>query len=113
MFNKIKEYLEYRKNKRIAKMELMQMLSTTLPSIREFAETKANTLEMIKHTALATKGMEGSELVNSVIDSVANMFSINHEKFIEIGSYIVRLSPSDIQKIIVHSMVETLDTDKG
>lgn len=113
MFNKIKEYLEYRKNKRIAKMELAQMLSTTLPSIREFAETKANTLDMIKHTALATKGMEGSELVNAVINSIADMFSINHERFIEVGTYLINLSPDDMQKIIIHSIVDTMPNNKG
>lgn len=112
MFNKIKEYLEYRKNLRIAKMELAQMLSTTLPSIREFAETKANTLDMIKHTALATKNMEGSELVNTVINSIANMFSINHERFIKVGTYLMNLSPDDIQKIIIHSIVETTNTNQ-
>lgn len=108
MFEKIKEYITYKRNKKIAKRELVQMLSTTLPVIREFAEHKADTLDFIKNTALTAKNMDGSELVKMVVDAVANMFSVDHERFIEVGSYLIGLSPEEIQKILVHSMVETI-----
>ena len=108
MFNKIKEYITYRRNKKIAKRELAKMAATTLPVIREFAEHKADTLDFIKNTALATKNMDGSELVNMVIDTVAEMFSADHKRFIEVGSYLVSLSPEEIQNILMHSMVETI-----
>lgn len=38
MINRIKEHLEYRKNKRIAKKELAKMAATTLPVIREISD---------------------------------------------------------------------------
>lgn len=106
-----KDYLEYRKNKRIAIRELAQMLSTAMPSIREFIENRATILDMVKHTALVAKNMEGSELVDIVVDSLSDIFSVNHERFIEVGSYLMGLSPEDMQKIIVHSMVETMQKD--
>ena len=57
--------------------------------------------------------MDGSELVNMIIDAVADMFSIDHERFIEVGSYLIGLSPEEIQKILVHSMVETIPDDNS
>lgn len=112
MFNKINEYITYKRNKKIAKRELAKMAATTLPVIREFAEHKTDTLDFIKNTALTAKEMDGSELVNLFIDSVANMFSVSHERFIEVGSYLIGLSPEEIQRILVHSIVETIDNDK-
>lgn len=112
MFDRIKECITYRKNKKIAKRELARMLSTTLPVIREFAEHKADTLDFIKNTALTAKDMDGSELVKMFIDSIANIFSVSHERFIEVGSYLISLSPEEMQKILIHSMVETIDNKK-
>lgn len=108
MFDRIKEYITYRKNKKTAKRELTRMLSTTLPVIREFAEHKADTLDFIKNTALTARDMDGSELVNMFINSIADMFSVSHERFIEVGSYLISLSPEERQKILLHSMVETI-----
>jgi len=111
MFNKIKEYITYKRNMKIAKREVAQMLSSTLPTIREFAENKAAILDFIKNTTVTAKDMESSELVNIVINAVADMFSVSHKRFIEIGSYLISLSPEDIQKILVHSMIETIDKE--
>lgn len=113
MRNKIKEYLDYQKNKRIAKRELARMLSAFLPSMRKLAESKAITLDTIHRTALAAKDMKGSELVRLAIDSAADLFAINHEKFMETGAYLMNLSPEEIQKILIHSMVETEDSRKN
>lgn len=112
MFNKIKEYITYRRNKKIAKRELAKIATTTLPAIREFAEHKADTLDFIKNTALAAKDVDGAELVNMVINAIAEMFSTDHERFIEIGSYLVSLSSEELQKILVHSMIETIPDNK-
>lgn len=106
MFDRIKEYITYKRNKKIAKRELARMLSTTLPVIREFAEHKTDTLDFIKNTALTARDMDGSELVNMFINSIADMFSVSHERFVEVGSYLINLSPDEMQKILVHSMVE-------
>lgn len=112
MFDRIKAYITYRKNKKIAKREFINMAATTLPIIREFTEHKADTLDFIKNTALTAKDMEGSELVNMFIDSAANMFGVSHERFIEVGSYLISLSPEEMQKILIHSMVETITDNK-
>lgn len=111
MFEKIKEYITYKRNKKIAKREVMQILSSTLPVIREFAEHKADILNFIKNTTFAAKDMNGSELVKMVIDTFADKFSVDHERFIEVGSYLIGLSPEEMQKILVHSMVETIEKE--
>lgn len=112
MFDRIKSYITYRKNKKIAKREFINMAATTLPIIREFAENKTDTLNFIKNTALTAKDMNGSELVNMVINAFADKFSVDHERFIEVGSYLIGLSSEEIQKILVHSLVETIPDNK-
>ena len=108
MFDRIKAYITYRKNKKIAKREFINMVATTLPIISEFTEHKAATLDFIKNTVLAAKNMDSSELVKMVIDTFADKFSVDHERFIEVGSYLIGLSPEEMQKILVHSMIETI-----
>lgn len=76
MRNKIKEYLDYQKNKRIAKRELARMLSAFLPSMRKLAESKAITLDTIHRTALAAKDMKGSELVRLAIDQDTRIIAL-------------------------------------
>lgn len=111
MFDRIKEYITYRRSKKIVKKELINMAATTLPVIREFVKHKADTLDFIKNTTFAAKDMKGSELVNMVVDAFADKFSVDHERFIEVGSYLIGLSPEEIQKILVHSMVETIEKE--
>lgn len=74
MINRIKEYLEYRKNKRTAKHELTKLGAVTLP------------------------------IVNNSVEK----FKTDNARIMEIFNYIISLSPEDIQKIIVHAMVETM-----
>lgn len=75
MIKTIKEYLEYRKNMRIIKRELIKITAAALPLVREIAD--------------------------------------KNSRIIKIFTYIADLSPEDIQKILVHSMVETMpDSDE-
>lgn len=78
MFKKIREYLEYRKNKKIAKREFAKMATTTLPVVN-------NAIEKIK---------------------------VNNVRIMEILTYMLSLTPEEIQKILVHSVVETIPDDK-
>lgn len=42
MFTRIREYVEFRKNKRIVKRELAQMAAATLPVMREISDKGTN-----------------------------------------------------------------------
>lgn len=75
---KIREYIQYRKNKAIAKKEFYKLAATTLPEITYAIETYQSDGERLK----------------------------------EIFSYMMNLTPEEIQKVLVHSIVETLPTDK-
>lgn len=66
---KIKEWLEYRKNKRMVKREMAAIIATTLP------------------------------FVNKIVNE--------NERVMEILTYIINMSPDDIQKVLVHAVVHS------
>lgn len=112
MINRIKEYLEYRKNKKIAKRELAKIAATTLPKIRETSIKGIDTIEFITKLVNTTKNVEGEKLLELVLNEVSNALQTDNNRIIEILSYMANLEPKDIQKILVHSIVETMPNDK-
>lgn len=112
MINRIKEYFEYRKNKKIAKKELARMAATTLPVIREVSDKGADIAKFVVKLTNETKNIKGERLVELVLNEVSTALQTSNNRLIEVLSYVASLSPEDIQKIIVHSVVETMDTDK-
>lgn len=113
MINKIKEYLEYRKNKRIAKRELVKMAATTLPVIREVSDKGNDIAKFVVKLTNETKNIKGERLVELVLNEMSTALQTDNNRIIEILSYMASLSPQDIQKILVHSMVETMPTNKA
>lgn len=108
MMNKIKEYLEYRKNKRIAKRELAKMASTTLPVIRETSEKATDIAKFVIKLTNDTKNIKGEKLVEMVLSEISAALQTDNNRIIAILTYMANLQPSDIQKILVHSVVETM-----
>ena len=111
MIKRIKEYLEYRRNKRIAKRELAKMAATTLPVIREVSDKGTDIVKFIVKLTNETKNVEGERLVEMVLNEVSTVLQTDNNRIIEILTYMASLSPQDIQKILVHSMVETMPID--
>ena len=111
MIKRIKEYLEYRRNKRIAKRELAKMAATTLPVIREVSDKGTDIVKFIVKLTNETKNVEGERLIELVLNEVSNALQTDNNRIIEILSYLANLSPQDIQKVLVHSAVETMPTD--
>lgn len=111
MIKRIKEYLEYRKNKKIAKRELAKMVATTLPVIREVSDKGTDIAKFVVKLTNETKNIKGERLVELVLNEVSTALRTDNERIIQIGQYMVNLSPQDIQKILVHSVVETMPTD--
>ena len=111
MINRIKEYLEYRKNKKIAKRELAKMAATTLPVIREVSDKSNDIVKFIVKLTNETKNIKGERLVELVLNEVSTALQTDNNRIIEILTYMSSLSPEDIQKVLVHSVVETMPTD--
>lgn len=111
MINRIKEYFEYRKNKKIAKKELARMAATTLPVIREVSDKGADIAKFVVKLTNETKNIKGERLVELVLNEVSTALQTDNNRIIEILTYMASLSPQDIQKVLVHSAVETMPTD--
>ena len=111
MIKRIKEYLEYRRNKRIAKRELVKMVATTLPVIREASDKGTDIVKFIVKLTNETKNIKGERLIELVLNEVSTVLQTDNNRIIEILTYMASLSPQDIQKVLVHSAVETMPTD--
>ena len=107
MINRIKEFLEYRRNKRIAKREFVKMAANTLPVIREVSDKGTDIAKFIIKLVNETKNIEDEKLVGMVLNEVSTVLQTDNNRIIEILSYMVNMSHEDIQKVLVHSMVET------
>lgn len=112
MINKIKEYLEYRRNKKIAKRELARMAATTLPTIRDASDKGNDFIKFIVKLTNETKNVKGEKLVEMVLNEVSTTLQTDNNRIIEILTYMATLQPEDIQKILVHSVVETMPDNK-
>ena len=111
MINRIKEYFEYRRNKKIAKRELAKMAATTLPVIREVSDRGNEIAKFVVKLTNETKNIKGEKLVELVLNEVSTALQTDNNRIIEILTYMASLSPQDIQKVLVHSAVETMPTD--
>lgn len=112
MINRIKEYFEYRKNKKIVKRELAKMGATVLPVVRTVSTKGADIVKFIVKLTNETKNVDGEHLVEMVLNEVSTALQTDNNRIIEILTYMASLSPQDIQKVLVHSMVETMPTEK-
>lgn len=108
MINRIKEYLKYRRNKRIAKREIARIAATTLPVIREVSGKGTDITKFIVRLTNETKSVEGERLIEMVLNEVSTALQTSNNRIIEILTYMASLSPEDIQKILVHSVVEIM-----
>ena len=111
MINRIKEYFEYRKNKKIAKREFTKMADTTLPIVREVSDKGTDIAKFVVKLTNETKNIKGEKLVELVLNELSTALQTDNNRIIEILTYMASLSPQDIQKILVHSIVETMPTD--
>lgn len=111
MIKRINEYLEHRHNKKIAKRELAKMVATTLPVIREVSDKGTDIAKFVVKLTNETKNVKGERLVEMVLNEVSTALQVDNNRIIEILTYMASLSPEDIQKILVHSVVDTMPTD--
>lgn len=106
--SKFSEYAEYRRNKKIARRELAKMAATTLPVIRELSDKGNNVVKFIKRVDKSTRDVGSEKLIQMVLNEISTALQTDNERIVQIGQYMATLSPQDIQKILVHAMVETM-----
>ena len=111
MIKKIKEYVEYRKNKKIVKRELAKMGATVLPVVRTVSTKGTDIVKFVVKLTNETKNVDGERLVSMVLNEVSTALQTDNNRIIEILTYMANMSPQDIQKVLVHSAVETMPTD--
>lgn len=109
MFRKIKSYFEYKKNKKIAKKEVVAIAATILPLIRTASSKSADIVNFVTRLSDESKRIEGEQLIKMVLDNISDMLKTDNKRIIEIFTYLASLSPSDINKILVHSITETME----
>ena len=74
--------------------------------------THADIAKFVVRLVNETKDINGDELVKIVISNIADVLKTSDNRLIEIVTYMASLSPEDIQKVIVHSMVQTMPNKK-
>ena len=113
MIKRVKEYLGYKRNKRIAKRELARMAATLLPAIREISDKGVDIVKFIMKLTNETKNIDGEKLVEIILHELSVVLQTDNSRLIEILTYMAGLQPEDIQKILMYSMVKTMpDNDK-
>lgn len=113
MIKKIKEYLEYRRNKKIAKRELAKVTATTLPVVREVFGKGTNIAKFIVRLTNEMNNIEGERLIELVLNEISTILQTDNNRIVEILTYMVNLKPEEIQKILMNSLVETMPKNEN
>lgn len=107
MMSNIKEYFEYRRNRKAAKREIAKLCSTALPVINGWSAMAVDLRRLVGRLANASKDMTSDELFRLVLSELANMLSTNEGRLVEIFTYLTSLTPDEMHRILVNAMVET------
>ena len=107
MLKKIKGYLEYRRNKRMAKKALVGIAGTILPIVETVTIKGSDIIKFIIRLVNEAKSTDDGKLIEMILNNVADVLKTDDNRLIEILAYMASLQPDEIQKILVHSIVET------
>lgn len=100
---RIREYLEYKKNKKIAKREMAKLAATTLPLVNQASEKSADIIKFVLHLVDAAKDAKDEKLLETVVHEIAILIDKNEKQIINVLSYMAGLSRDDIMKIVSYS----------
>lgn len=101
--SRIREYLEYKKNKKIAKREMAKLAATTLPLVNQASEKGADIIKFVLHLVDAAKDAKDEKLLETVVHEIAILIDKNEKQIINVLSYMAGLSRDDIMKIVSYS----------
>lgn len=113
MLKRMKEYFEYKKKVKKVKREVIEFGATLFPLINKTTSNALNFVNFLTHIMEECNKLEGDELITSVLNVIADKFETNESRLYEIVKYIATMSKEDLQKVLIHAMVETnaeLDT---
>ena len=108
MIERIRKYFEYRRNKKLAKRELAKIAAVTLPVVREVSGKGADIVQFIVKLTNATSDVNGEKLIEMVLSEVSDALQVDNSRIIEVLTYMAKLQPEDIQRILIHSVGETM-----
>ena len=118
MFNKFKEYREYRRNKKVVKKEFITLASDVLPLMSKITGNALQFINFATYVMNECNTLSGEdlanrlqEIINDSIKTFADKFETDETRLYEIIQYIATLDKDDIQKIITEAQVETLHTE--
>lgn len=80
MIQKIKDYIQYRKNKTIVKRELAKTGAAVLPSIREFSEKKSDIIQFVIQLADSCKNLSEEELLSLIIEKATDKLAADRSR---------------------------------
>lgn len=118
MFNKFKEYREYRRNKKVIKKEFVALASDILPLMSKVAGNALQFINFATYVMNECNTLSGEdlanrlqEIINDSVKTFADKFETDDARLYEIVQYIATLDKNDIQKIITDAQIETLHTE--
>ncbi len=111
MFNKIRKYLEYRKNKNVVKKELSTIGATLLPIVANASNVTNNIILFITKLSNELNSVGGEKFFELLLNELSNTLKTDNERLLEVLSYISKLSPREIQAVITDAIVNT-NTEK-
>lgn len=108
MIERIKKYLEYKKNIKLAKKELAEIAAVMLPVVSEISSKGSDIVQFIVKLTNATSDINGEKLIEMVLSEVSSALQVGNDRIIEVLTYMAKLQPEDIQRILIHSVGETI-----
>lgn len=111
MIERIKKYFEYKRNKKLAKRELAKTALIMLPIVREISDKGSDIVQFIVKLANATSDINGEKLIEMVLSEISSALQVDNNRIIEVLTYMAKLQPEDIQRILIHSVGETIATE--
>ena len=110
MIRKIREYLEYRKNRKIIKKEITKIGVTILPVVSNASTVVKDIITFVNKLADASNAVEGKQLIEMVLGELSQLLQTDNGRILEILTYIAQLSPREIHTIITDAAVNTMDS---
>ena len=107
MLKKIKEYFVYRKQVKTAKKAIAVVGANMLLSVNQIAANINDVLQFAAHVAKECNTLKREELVSTIFGVLVDKFETDETRLYDIIKYMSTLDAEDIQKILVHAMVET------
>lgn len=110
MIKKIKEYLEYRRNKKLVKKEIAKIGASILPIVSNASTVGKDVIMFVTKLANESNKIEGEQFIEMILSELSKMLQTDNERILQIITYIAQLSPRDIQNIITNAAVNTMDS---